>query len=63
LKRREGKDGLLFNIIVPKEVLKTETGELKAWIPKHYLPVEITVKYYILLGDLHARFTHREVNR
>ena len=54
---RRGKDELLFNIIVPKEIFKAETGELKAWIYKHYLPVEITAKYNILLVDLHARFT------
>ncbi|HIE42344.1 MAG TPA: hypothetical protein EYP95_03790 [Nitrospinaceae bacterium] len=60
---RRGKDELLFNIILPKEILKTETGELKTWISKHYLPVEITVKDYILQVDLHARFTHREVKR
>jgi hypothetical protein len=60
---RGKKDELLFNIIVPKEIFKTETGELRAWISKHYLPVETTIKDYILLGDLHARFTHREVNR
>ena len=57
---REKRDELLFNIIVPKEIFKTKTGELRAWISKHYVPVETTVKDYILLGDLHARFTRRE---
>ena len=59
---REKRDELLFNIIVPKEIFKTETGELRAWISKHYVPVETTVKDYILLGDLHAKFTRREVH-
>ena len=52
---------MLLNIIVPKEIFKTETGELMVWSSKHYIPVETTVKDYILLGDLHARFTHMEV--
>jgi len=59
---REKNDELLFNIIVPKEIFKTKTGELQAWISKHYVPIETTVRDYILLGDLHARFTRREVN-
>jgi len=59
---REKRDELLFNIIVPKEIFKTKTGELRAWISKHYVPVETTVKDYILLGDLHAKFTRREVH-
>ena len=52
---------MLLNIIVPKEIFKTETGELMVWSSRHYIPVETTVKDYILLGDLHARFTHMEV--
>jgi hypothetical protein len=51
---------MLLNIIVPKEIFKTETGELMVWSSKHYVPIETTVKDYILLGDLHVRFTHRE---
>jgi hypothetical protein len=51
---------MLLNIIVPKEIIKTERGELMVWLSKHYVPVETTVKDYILLGDLHDRFTHRE---
>ena len=51
---------MLLNIIVPKEIFETETGELMVWSSKHYIPVETTVKDYILLGDLHARFTHME---
>jgi hypothetical protein len=58
--RKTGNE-MLLNIIVPKEIFKTETGELMVWSSKHYVPIETTVKDYILLGDLHARFTHREV--
>ncbi len=57
--RKKG-DEMLLNIIVPKEIFKTETGELMVWSSRHYVPIETTVKDYILLGDLHARFTHRE---
>nr|ABK80655.1 hypothetical protein [uncultured marine Nitrospinaceae bacterium] len=59
--RKKG-DEMLLNIIVPKEIFKTETGELMVWSSKHYVPIETTVKDYILLGDLHARFTHREAH-
>ena len=57
---REKGDEMLLNIIVPKEIFKTETGELMVSSSKNYVPVGTTVKDYILLGDLHARFTHRE---
>jgi hypothetical protein len=59
---RKKKNEFLVNIHVPKEIFKTETGELMVWTSKHYVPVETIVKDYILLGDLHARFTHREVH-
>ncbi len=60
---REKRDEILLNIIVPKEIFETEAGELMVWSSKHYIPVETTVKDYILLGDLHARFTHREMGQ
>ncbi len=60
---RGKRDETLLNIIVPKEIFKTETGELMVWSSKHYIPVETTVKDYILLGDLHIRFTHREMGQ
>jgi hypothetical protein len=62
--KRNGKKGdeMLLNIIVPKEIFKTETGKLMVWSSKHYVPIETTIKDYILLGDLHARFTHREAH-
>jgi hypothetical protein len=59
---REKKDEFLVNINVPKEIFKSKTGELMVWTSKHYVPVETIVKDYILLGDLHARFTHRETH-
>jgi len=58
---REKKDELLLNIIVPKAIFQSTTGELMVWSSTHYIPVETTVKDYILLGDLHAKFTHREI--
>ncbi|MFT4579950.1 MAG: hypothetical protein ACI8PD_000801 [Nitrospinales bacterium] len=58
---REKKDELLLNIVVPKEIFKSKTGELMVWSSTHFIPVETTVKDYILLGDLHAIFTHREI--
>ncbi|MZG54426.1 MAG: DUF3108 domain-containing protein [Nitrospinae bacterium] len=62
LEGREKNDELLLNIIVPKEIFQTETGELMVWSSTHYIPVETTVKDYILLGDLHAKFTHRKIS-
>ena len=58
---REKKDELLLNITVPKEIFQSKTGKLMVWSSTHYIPVEITVKDYILLGDLHAKFTHRKI--
>ena len=46
--RKKG-DEMLLNIIVPKEIFKTETGELMVWSSKHYVPIETTVKDYILI--------------
>jgi hypothetical protein len=57
---RKEKNSMPLNIIVPKEIFKTETGEAMVRSSKYYIPTETTVKDYILLGDLHARFTHRE---
>ena len=59
---RKKMDQILINIIVPKEIFKSKTGELMVWTSKHYIPVETTVKDYILLGDLHAHFSRREVH-
>ena len=58
---REKNDELLLNIIVPKEIFQSTTGELMVWSSTHFIPVETTVKDYILLGDLHAIFTHRKI--
>jgi hypothetical protein len=57
---REKGDEMLLNIIVPKEIFKTKRGELMVWSSKHYVPIETNVKDYILLSDLHARFTYKE---
>ena len=53
---------MLVNIIVRKEIFKIETGELMVWSSKHYVPMVTIIKNYILLGDLHARFTQREAH-
>ena len=31
------------------------------WSSTHYIPVETTVKDYILLSDLHEKFSHPEI--
>ena len=53
---------LLLKVVIPKDVFKTETGELIFWTSNHYIPLETTVKNYILLGNLHARFDKRVFN-
>lgn len=60
--KRDKHDDLLLDVIVPKEIFKTKTGKITFWSSKHYIPTETTVKDYILLGDLHARFTSREIH-
>jgi hypothetical protein len=58
--QRDKRDDLVLDVIVPKEIFKTKTGKITFWSSKHLIPIETTVKDYILLGDLHARFTRRE---
>ena len=53
------EDELLLKAVIPKEVFKTEKGELMFWVSKHLIPLETTVKDYILLGDLHAVLKER----
>ncbi|CCQ91782.1 conserved exported hypothetical protein, contains DUF3108 [Nitrospina gracilis 3/211] len=62
-KRRIGNDSALkpkneylIKIKIPKDVFKTKDGELIFWTSKHLIPLETTVKNYILLGDLHGEF-------
>jgi len=45
----------LLNVLIPKDVFKTQTGEMIFWTSKHYIPLETTIKDFILLGDLHAK--------
>jgi hypothetical protein len=52
-------DEMLLKALFPKEVFKTENGELMFWVSKHLIPLETTVKDYILLGDLHAVLKER----
>ncbi len=60
--KRDKRDDLLLDVIVPKEIFKTKTGKITFWSSKHFIPIETTIKDYILLGDLHARFTSREIH-
>jgi len=53
---------LLLKVVIPKDVFKTKTGELIFWTSNHFIPLETTVKNYILLGHLHARFEKRVFN-
>ena len=41
---REKKDEFLLNIIIPKEIFQSKTGELMVWSSTHFIPVETTVK-------------------
>lgn len=52
--RPEGEE-MLIKVLVPKDVFKTENGELTFWASTHYIPLETTIKDYFLLGDLHGR--------
>jgi Protein of unknown function (DUF3108) len=54
---RAKNNELLMKITVPKDVFKTETGELIFWTSNHYIPLETTLKDYLLLGDLHGKLT------
>lgn len=50
-------DEMLLKVKIPKDVFKTETGELVFWASNHYIPLETTIKDYLLLGDLHGKLT------
>ena len=50
---------LLMDVIIPKEIFKTKNGRLMFWASQNYIPLETTVKDYIFLGDLHAKFSRR----
>jgi hypothetical protein len=49
---------MLLKVTIPKDVFKTETGELVFWASSHYIPLETTIKDYLLLGDLHGKLTN-----
>ena len=55
--QRAKKDEMLLKVIIPKDVFKTDTGELVCWTSNHYIPLETTIKDYLLLGDLHGKLT------
>lgn len=52
-------DDLLIDILVPKSIFKSKSGKIRLWASNHYIPLESTVKDYILLGDLHVTFKER----
>ncbi len=52
---RTKNNELLLKVTLPKDVFKTETGELIFWASNHYIPLETTIKDYLLLGDLHGK--------
>ena len=53
--KRAKNDEMLLKVNIPKDVFKTETGELVFWASNHYIPLETTIKDYLLLGDLHGK--------
>jgi hypothetical protein len=55
--KRTKRDEMLLKVTIPKDVFKTETGELVFWASNHYIPLETTIKDYLLLGDLHGQLT------
>ncbi len=55
--QRGKRDEMLLKVTIPKDVFKTETGELVFWASNHYIPLETTIKDYLLLGDLHGKLT------
>lgn len=57
--RQVGENELLLKAVIPKDVFNTQNGELMFWVSKHLIPLETTVKDYILLGDLHAVLKER----
>jgi len=57
---RKPSDDFLIDLLVPKNIFKSKSGRLRFWSSKHLIPIESTVKDYILLGDLHAVLNRRE---
>ena len=55
--QRAKGDEMLLKVLIPKDVFKTGTGELVFWASNHYIPLETTIKDYLLLGDLHGKLT------
>ncbi len=56
-------DEYLLNVVIPKEVFQTDTGELLFWGSKHFIPLETKVLNYVLLGDLHVKLRERRVEK
>ena len=63
IRKEQGRklgDEFLIDLLVPKNIFKSKSGRLRFWASKHLIPIESTVKDYILLGDLHAVLNRRE---
>ena len=56
---RTNDNEFLLKAIIPKEIFHTDNGELLFWSSEHLIPLETTVKDYILLGDLYAKLSNR----
>lgn len=57
---RQSMNEYLIDLLVPKNIFKTESGRIRFWASRHLIPIESTIKDYILLGDLHAVLHKRE---
>ncbi len=63
IRKKQGRkfgDEFLIDLLVPKNIFKSKSGRLRFWSSKHLIPIDSTVKDYILLGDLHAVLNRRE---
>ncbi len=57
---RPAREELLIDVIAPKEVFHTESGVIRLWASKHFIPLESRIQDYIFLGDLRANLRKRE---
>lgn len=58
--RRQSGEEFLIDLLVPKNIFKSKSGRLRFWSSKHLIPIETTIKDYLLLGDLQAVLNKRE---
>lgn len=60
VQRRKLAKELLVDLLVPKQIFKTKSGRIRFWSSQHLIPIEFTIKDYILIGDLHSVLKKRE---